>query len=114
MIAERIDTIGADFRQLLGIRNRQAAQADRIDQLKDCGVCPDAEGERQDRNSGEDRSAPEQAQTVPGVTDQVVDDLDVAPIAAGLFVLLHSAHRAQCRIDGHLPGVMPRSTLSST
>ena len=52
-------------------------------------------------------AAPQQPQTVPRVADDVVDDLDPATIAAGFFMLLQAAHRAQCRMTGIFAGSCP-------
>ncbi len=43
----------AHARELLGVRDRQRSQAERIDQLKDGGVCAGAEREGKHHNSGE-------------------------------------------------------------
>src|SRR5690348_15722938 len=43
----------ADSRQLLGIRHRQSAHADRVEQLKYCSVGPNAQTESEDCNDCE-------------------------------------------------------------
>ena len=70
-----MNAVGADFGQLLRIGNRKGSQSDRVDQLKDCGVCTDAEREREDRDSCEDRASPQNAQPLSGVADQVIGKL---------------------------------------
>ena len=95
MTAETVNAIGADFGKLLRIGYWEALQPDHINQVKDCGVCPDAECEREHRDRCEYGRAPEKSQTVPHVADHVVDDLHILPIATNVFVSLHPAHCAQ-------------------
>jgi len=44
---------GAHVGELLGVRDRQRSQAERIDQLEDGGVCAGAQREGKHHNSGE-------------------------------------------------------------
>ena len=55
--AETVDAISADFNEALRIGDGKAPEADGIDQLKDRGVCANAEGQRQDRHGRKYRSA---------------------------------------------------------
>ena len=59
--------------QLLRIANRQAAQQQRVNQAEDAGVQTDAEGERQDDHSAETGAAPQRAERVACVLQQLID-----------------------------------------
>ena len=51
-----------EHHQALGVAHRQLAQQDLVDQREDRGVGADAEGQREDRDRGEERAAAEAAQ----------------------------------------------------
>jgi hypothetical protein len=70
---EGVGAIRADIHERLGIGNREAAQADRVDEVKDGGVGADAEGPRQDRDGGEDRASLEDAQSVPEIAERILE-----------------------------------------
>ena len=81
--AEGLRTVGPDFGELLRIGNRQAAQPDGVDQLKDRGVRPDAQRERQDRHGREDRTAPQQAQSISRIANRVIEVADLRQVCSG-------------------------------
>src|SRR5207245_2555627 len=86
-----------DISELLGARDRQVPQANRVDQLEDRRVGPDAEGEREDGHEREARTSPKQAQGVANVAPDVVDPFRVTRVAAGVLLLFDAA---QCDHGG--------------
>jgi len=54
----------ADFSQFAWLFDRQAAQADSIQQLEDGGIRADAQGQRQNSDEGKSRIETEQARAV--------------------------------------------------
>ena len=89
--AERLRAVGPHLGQLLRIRNGEAAQLDGVDEVKDGGVRADAEREREDRDDGEDRTAPQQPQPVSHVADRMVDQARVhEPLLSSCGVTIRS------------------------
>src|SRR6202047_4591016 len=82
--------------ELLGVRDRQRSQAERIDQLEDGGVCASAQRERKHGNGGEKRRFAQHAQAEAQVLREILQPSDAANIATLLFPLLDSAHFDEC------------------
>ena len=57
-------------------RDRQRAEQKAVDEGKDRGVGPDAEGERQNRNASDDRSGAEHTNGDPQILSQAVNETD--------------------------------------
>jgi hypothetical protein len=74
--AEGLRAVGPHFGELLGTGDRQGPQPDGVDQLKDGGVRPDTEREREDRHGREDWTAPQEPPAILHISRRV---LDVAP-----------------------------------
>ena len=95
--AEGLRAVGAHFRELLRIGDRQSPQPDGVDQLEDGGVGPDAQRERQNRHRRENRTAPQEAPSIPQIANRVLDAADPTLIAAAVLVQLDAAHGAAGR-----------------
>jgi hypothetical protein len=73
--AKAADAISTDLGQPLRIGHRKASESDRINQLKDGGVCADAKSQRKDRDRSKHGSASKNSETVLCVADEVVHNL---------------------------------------
>ena len=66
-------TADAQFGQLLGFFDRQAAETYGVEQLKDSSIGPNAERERDDGYGGETGAPGESAQGVTDIAEQAVE-----------------------------------------
>jgi hypothetical protein len=73
--------LDADARELLRIRDRQRAQTDDIEEMKDRGVGADAERERQDGDECEDRAFPQRSHCVSEIDSHGVDPPEAPRLA---------------------------------
>ena len=65
-----------DFRELFGVGNRQRADAEGVEQLKDRGIRADAQRERQNRDRGKDRIQTEQPRAMAEVPHERLEEAD--------------------------------------
>jgi hypothetical protein len=86
---------------------RQRPEQHGIDHGKNCGVCTDAQGQREDGDDGKTGIPAKLAEAVAEVLGEFVDDADAPGVAALFFNLLNAAQfdeRLAARICGRHPG----------
>ncbi len=80
-----------DLDELLGITHRQPSQHERIDQIEDCRVRPDAERERRHDDDGKSRTPSKQPDGVPHIARDSVQLGAVAVTPHTLLRLLEAS-----------------------
>jgi serine/threonine protein kinase len=82
-----------DFRQSPGVFHGKRAQPDGVQQLEDCSVSADSEGERQHSHDGETGTLAQNAGSEAQVADGILERRDAPRVAASLLGLFDAAEQ---------------------